>query len=128
MNITQRAVELTLLLNKIVVSLFNSLFKWIREILKRPHSSRDLKILRYFWTFMNSGLSWILNFHEFWTLMNSERFMFFFVCYLCLAYPSASIIFHRWNFCSNGVNYISNIKKIFLLGNFLLFFRITKYL
>jgi hypothetical protein len=56
---------------------------------------------------------------------------FLFVCYLCLADPSLNIILHRWNFSFNDVNYFSKIKKIFLIGNFLLFFqdnRITKYL
>jgi hypothetical protein len=41
--------------------------------------------------------------------------MFLFVYSLCLSGPSLNIILHLWNFCSNDVNYFSDIKKMFLL-------------
>jgi hypothetical protein len=98
-------MELTLLLKRVLVSLCKIHFK---NGLERPQ--KDLKFQKYFYTLMNLIA------------------MFLFVCYICLADPSLNIILHRWNFSFNDVNYFSNIKKIFLFGNFLLFFRITKYL
>jgi hypothetical protein len=83
------------------------LFKWVRET-----SDNELKKTSKFESPQNPEV--FLNFHEF------GRDVFFSLATSVFL----TRVLHRWNYCYNDVNYFIDIKKLFLLGNFLLFFRI----